>query len=175
MKALKPAIKWKVYPKSLQPPLHFVEVVNKAFVANVSKISSTKFRYDSNTVLKIIKEDLEALGFQVETGKTSTQRIRVPVLFGEEGKVEKAFDADGWNRESKTVIEVEAGRGVTNYQFLKDLFQACVMQDIEYLIICVRNQYRISEDYKKVLAFFDSLYASNRLHLPLKGVMIIGY
>ena len=42
-------------------------------------------------------------------------------LFGKNGKLEKSFEADALNTSRKTVLEVEAGRGVTNHQFLKDL------------------------------------------------------
>jgi hypothetical protein len=50
-----------------------------------------------------------------------------------------------------------------------------MMQDVDYLGIAVRNKYRTSPDFDKVFAFFDTLYKSNRLELPLKGVLIIGY
>ena len=73
------------------------------------------------------------------------------------------------------VIEIEAGRAVANYQFLKDIFQACVMHDVEQLVIAVRNDYRGSDDFDVVTNFMDTLYASNRLNLPLKGILIIGY
>ena len=77
------------------------------------------------------------------------------------------------------VIEVEAGRAVVNNQFLKDLFQASMMQGIRYLGIAVRRTYRKggrqSKDYAQVVTFFETLYASNRLDLPLKGVLLIGY
>jgi hypothetical protein len=72
-------------------------------------------------------------------------------------------------------LEVEAGRGVTNYQFLKDLFQACMMYEANYLVIAIRNVYRKSQDFDRVVAFYNTLYASNRLSLPLKGILIIGY
>ena len=58
------------------------------------------------------------------------------------GKVEKYFDADAVDRERKLVLEVEAGRAIVNNQFLKDLFQACMMRDIDYLAIAVRKIYR---------------------------------
>lgn len=89
--------------------------------------------------------------------------------------MEQSFDADGYHKEKKIVIEVEAGRAVTNYQFLKDLFQACVMSDVDYLVIAVRNIYRKNQDFEKVISFFNTLYASGRLILPLKGILIIGY
>ena len=46
------------------------------------------------------------------------------MLFGLNGKFEKYFDADGYHSKEEIVIEIEAGRAVANYQFLKDLFQA---------------------------------------------------
>jgi hypothetical protein len=39
-------------------------------------------------------------------------------------------------------IEVEAGRAVDNNQFLKDIFQACMMFAVDYLILGVKNYYR---------------------------------
>ena len=72
-------------------------------------------------------------------------------------------------------MKIEAGRAVVNYQFLKDIFQACVMHDIEQLVIAVRNDYRGHDDFETVINFLDTLYTSNRLNLPLKGILIIGY
>ena len=50
-----------------------------------------------------------------------------------------------------------------------------MMHDIFYLVIAVRNRYRNSPDFDKVIDFFDSLYASARLRLPLEGLLIVGY
>ena len=94
---------------------------------------------------------------------------------GDPSNGSQSFEADAYNAEEGFVIEVEAGRGVTNYQFLKDLFQACMMHNVHYLAIAIRNQYRTSNDFDKVCRFFDTLYASNRLTLPLRGILIIGY
>lgn len=77
------------------------------------------------------------------------------------------------------VLEAEAGRAVVNNQFLKDLFQACMMKDVAHLGIAVRNLYEgggaKSRDFERVVTFFDTLYASNRLKLPLTSVVVIGY
>lgn len=116
-----------------------------------------------------------SIGFSVEKSKLLEDRIKVPVLFGRNGKLEKSFEADAFDTQYRTVLEIEAGRGVTNYQFLKDLFQACMMYNINYLVTAVRNIYRKSQDFNKVIAFYDTLYASKRLNLPLKGLLIIGY
>lgn len=49
------------------------------------------------------------------------------------------------------------------------------MQDVDYLVIAVRNIYRTSKYFDKLITFLDALYVSNRLILPLKGILIIGY
>jgi hypothetical protein len=167
-------INWQFFPKSRVIPEHLLNVV-RIFEFNEASISSETHNLSSNDVLEYVRSNLEDLNFQIEKSKKSEDKIKVPVLFGQNGKLEKSFDADGYNNSNKTVIEVEAGRAVTNYQFLKDLFQACMMYDVDYLIIAVRNDYRRNPDFQNVTTFFDTLYASGRLELPLKGILIIGY
>ena len=168
-------IQWQFYPKSLDAPKLIKEVV-KAFQKIEEDINSqTHTEQISNVVLRTITPHLQQLEFQVETGKKSGETIEVPVLFGRNGKFEKSFRADGYHIEEKTVIEIEAGRAVSNNQFLKDLFQACMMHNIDFLILAVRNKYRGKDDFDKVVTFFDTLYASDRMKLPLKGIAVIGY
>ena len=167
-------IQWDYYPRSERPPKLAIDVV-EAFKSVEKVIDSSGQSLKSDEVLGIIAELLLELGFQVETGKKAFQKVRVPVLFGRNGRVEKSFDADAWHVRGKFVLEVEAGRGFTDNQFLKDMFQACMMHDVDYLAIAVRNVYRASRDYEKVTAFIETLYASNRLHLPLNGILTIGY
>ena len=167
-------INWQFFPKSKIIPVHLHDVVG-VFEKSKEEISSEYHNYGSNDVLEKICTNLESLRFVVEKSKKRADKIKVPVLFGPNGKLEKYFDADGYNSETKTIIEVEAGRAVTNYQFLKDLFQACMMYEVDYLIIAVRQTYKGNPDFQKVIMFFETLYASGRLTLPLKGILIIGY
>jgi hypothetical protein len=167
-------INWQYYPKRKTIPTHLKNVVD-IFVLKQSVISSDDFTLNSNEVLENVSLNLLELNYQVEVSKKTVDKIKVPVLFGMNGKLEKYFDADAYNEDLKTVIEVEAGRGVTNYQFLKDLFQACMMHEVDFLVIAVRNTYRTKKDFQSVITFFDTLYASGRLILPLKGILIIGY
>ncbi len=168
-------IRWGFYPKYETCPPFLVSTIG-AFEDVFEQISSlTHEGQESNAVLAKVANGLEALGYSVEKNKTQLGKNRVPVLFGENGKIAQGFDADAYHPAEKVVVEVEAGRAVTNYQFLKDLFQACVMQDVDYLVIAVRVDYRKSKDFEKVAQFMDTLYASNRLSLPLKGVLIVGY
>lgn len=167
-------INFQFYPKNKQIT-HDLRSVVDVFKANVTKFESPKFTLESNEVLNHVANDLKNIGYRVETSKKSSDKILVPVLYGLNGQMELRFDADAYNEEKGIVVEVEAGRAVTNYQFLKDLFEACVMSDVNYLVIAVRNEYRNSRDFEKVITFFNTLYTSNRLQLPLKGVLIIGY
>jgi hypothetical protein len=62
-----------------------------------------------------------------------------------------------------------------NNQFLKDLFQACRVPSVDYLMLAVRNDYRGVEDFEKIYEFLETLYINGRLQLPLKGIVLIGY
>ena len=171
---MKKGIEWQLFPKNLSCPDHLKEIIS-IFEKQLDDIDSLSHELKSNDVLAYIADGLVSLGYDVETSKKSEDKITVPVLFGKNGKLEKSFDADAYSHELKTVIEVEAGRAVANYQFLKDLFEACVMPDVDYCVIAVRRNYRGAEDFNKVITFMDTLYSSTRFVLPLKGVLIVGY
>ena len=162
------------FPVNKKTPEHLVSVI-KVFNEYEDKINSHKHKLDSNTVLEILRKNLEGVGFRIETGKKKNEKIKIPVLFGEHGRIIKSFDVDGYHEEFKTVLEVEAGRGVTNNQFLKDFFEACIMVNVDYCIIAVRDTYLKQKDFEKVKDFFDSMYASGRMNIPLKGLLIVGY
>jgi hypothetical protein len=168
-------IHWQYFPKHSACP-ESLQQVTRCFEDVSAEISShNNVGQNSNAVLGKVREGLIEVGFKVESSKTAEGKIKVPVLYGANGKVDKYFDADAYHPLDKIVLEVEAGRGVTNYQFLKDLFQACVMQDVDYAAIAVRQDYRGSKDYEKVATFIETIFASNRLILPLIGILIIGY
>jgi len=168
-------INWIYYPLS-DNPIALARRVAAVFEHHSVDIDSkTHEKQESDVVLAKVAESLSAEGFSVERGKKRADKISVPVLFGSKGTPEKSFDADAYHSDAGFVVEIEAGRGFTNYHFLKDLFEACMMHDVFYLAIAVRNDYRGNNDFEKVCRFFDTLYASRRLQLPLKGVLVIGY
>jgi hypothetical protein len=101
--------------------------------------------------------------------------MSIPMRFSVNGRGDNAFRADGYHQKQKYMIEVEAGRAVTNYEFLKELFKACTCDNVDAIAIAVRNIYRGSDDFSKVCAFMDTAFSSQRLSLPLKEVLIIGY
>ncbi|MBL7996018.1 hypothetical protein JNM05_11665 [bacterium] len=167
-------IKFQFFPRS-QGITPSIRSVIQCFEKEVSKIKSPENNLASNEVLEIIRPRLQKLNFNVETGKTKDKKISVPVLFGHDNTIDKSFNADAVSADGKIVIEVEAGRALDNNQFLKDIFQSCMMFEVEYLIVAVRNDYRGSDDFEKIYIFLETLYISNRLHLPLKGILLIGY
>ena len=167
-------INWCYYPKNLRADKISCAVV-EVFSRVAEKIDSENNTLHSNEVLAVVSSGLFEVGFQVETGKAAQQKIHVPVLFGKNGTNALSFEADAFYPEERYVIEVEAGRAVVNNQFLKDFFEACCMYDADYLCIAVRNVYKGKNDFEKVCTFFDALYSSGRMSVPLKGVLIIGY
>jgi hypothetical protein len=169
-------INWVYFPKSSPPP-EFGLLVVALFEEVAHAIdSSTTVDQHSDTVMARLRPGLEKIGFRVEKGKSIEDKIVVPVLFGRKGKIlMKCFNADAHAASKGWVLEVEAGRAVDNNQFLKDIFQACMMHDVLHLAIAVRNTYRNSDDFAKVESFLETLYVSGRLQLPLKGILLIGY
>ena len=167
-------MKWTFFPRNKCVTSEFTELI-KIFEKNEPEISSKKHTLKSDDVLRIVTNDLLRNGYVVEKGKKDKDKVKIPVLYGECGKPSLNFEADAYNEVHKIVVEIEAGRTVTNYQFLKDFYEACCMVDADYLCIAVREIYRKSQDYQKVCQFLNSMYISNRFIIPLKGILIIGY
>ncbi|KXK00436.1 MAG: hypothetical protein UZ17_ACD001002192 [Acidobacteria bacterium OLB17] len=167
-------IKFQLFPRSLGITPEIRRLID-CFEAVEGDITSATKNLTSNKVLEKVRNGLESIGFQVESGKSTQKRIAIPVLFGLNSKPDKYFNADAVSSDGRIVLEVEAGRAVVNNQFLKDIFQACMMFEVEYLAIAVRNDYRGNDDFKRIFTFLETLYISNRLKLPLKGILLIGY
>jgi hypothetical protein len=167
-------VQYQSFPRSnsLLPQLQ--EIV-ECFIAVDSEISSPSHNLSSDEVLAVLRPHFENIGLKVESSKRSIDKIKVPVLFGKNNTVDRSFEADAVSGDGSIVIEVEAGRATENYQFLKDIFQACLMHRVEYLVIAVRNRYRTHNDFEIVYSFLDTLYVSGRITLPLKGIVLVGY
>ena len=170
---------WVYYPKTNQLPLALKDVVD-VFLQKVPSIDSTandtnELRKKSDVVLALLCNSLQELGFEVETGKKKVEKIRVPVLFGEKGVTELAFEVDAWHKEQRIVIEIEAGRALINHQFLKDIFETSMMVDVDYLVLAVRRVYKNTPDYKKISSWLNTLFLTKRINLNLKGILLIGY
>lgn len=173
-------INYQFFPRSRGVTQEIENIIDCFKLVDESKVDE---HLKSNEMLNLLRPHLEDIGFRVEQGKKGSEKIDVPVLFGENNSIDKSFYADALSEDGRIVVEVEAGRAVFNNQFLKDIFQACMMFEVEYLVIAVLNEYhfkvngsdRVSHDYESIRTFLETLYVSNRLQLPLKGILLIGY
>lgn len=167
-------LKYQHFPKSQGVTEKILEVIG-CFKQTYSQIKSPENKLQSDEVLKILGPHLEEIGFTVESGKRKEEKIPVPVLFGLNNEADRSFEVDGISKDGTIILEVEAGRAFTNFAFLKDVFEASMMPCVEFLVVAVRNRYRDSNDFDKIYTFLETLYISNRLVLPLKGITLIGY
>lgn len=168
-------LNWIFYPLSEKPTELAIKVVG-IFENLYGQIESeSHVGLTSNEILEILADSLDAIGFTVERGKKADEKVKVPVLFGPNGKPQKTFEVDAYYPDAGFIIEIEAGRGYVNNHFLRDIFEACMMHGVKYLAIAIRNDYRGLKDYERTKLFLDTLYASNRLKLPLNGLLLIGY
>ena len=167
-------IQYQFFPRS-QGITNEIKMVIESFKSIEYEIDSNSKDLKSDDVLAKVRPFLEQESFTVETGKGKNDKIDVPVLFGKDNSVDKSFYADALSKDGRIVIEVEAGRATENNQFLKDIFEACMMFDVEYLVLAVRNVYRNHADFDIIHTFLETMYISNRIKLPLKGILLIGY
>ena len=167
-------IRYQFFPRSRGVTREIQDVID-CFKAVENEIDSSTKTLVSNDVLAIVRPYIEKHGYKVEKGKSNEEKIDVPVLFGQDNQIDKSFYADALSPDGRIVIEVEAGQATENHRFLKDIFEACMMFDVEYLVLAVRNTYRNHNDFQRVFTFLETMYISNRLQLPLKGILLIGY
>ena len=165
---------YQLFPRSI-PIEDGLRPIVEIFARHHDSFRSDRHTLDSDGVLALVRSDLLAAGFQVETGKEASQKIPVPVLFRHNGEIDQSFNADAVSGDGRIVLEIEAGRAVTNHQFLKDVFQASMMHGVEYLAIAVRLDYRGKPDFKTAYCFLETLYINGRIRLPLTGILLIGY
>ena len=167
-------IKWMSYPRSTEVSDTGRKII-EIFESALPAIGSDHANLKSNEVLSVISKELESSNFKVEGADPISPKINIPVLYGENGKIEKSYDVDAYNADEQYRIEVEAGAGVSNNRFLVDLIKACTLPNIDNVCIAVRQDYKGAKDFKRVNSVIESIYVSDRLNLPLTEVLILGY
>ncbi len=178
-------IRFTCFPRTKRPP-DFAFSIVEIFKRHEARISTTMLDFNqqlnSNDVLAVIKDDLCAVGFQVELGKSVEQKIHRPVFYGENGEPTLRYEIDAYHTEWKCGLEAEASRSVLGNAIFRDLFQAMVIVDMDYLCLAVPNMYKYkaknktlhSKDYDKTVAVSDALYGHGRVLMPY-GLIVIGY
>ena len=137
----------------------------------------------SDGILASLHPGLAQLGYQVEMSKKAIDKIERPVLFGDEGKPRVHYQIDAWLPDPGVVVEVEAGRGWMGNAFYRDLIRTSLIVGAKYLVIGMMESYvyatggkkSTSHDYENARDQLDAIFASGRLQLPFKGVLLVGY
>jgi len=136
----------------------------------------------SDDVLRVLADDLDAkLGFTVERGKKKLGKLPRPVFFGDEGSYLRNYEIDAFEERRKIALEVEAGRATMGNAVYRDIIQAWLMVDADFLALAVPVEYRYGKkttkepSYTKTYSVVEAIYGSQRLTLPFKGLLLIGY
>lgn len=173
------------YPSRTRPP-DWVSSVIGVFASVASQIDSRDPAHtglSSDGALAALRPGLVGLGFEIESGKKKAQKIRRPVLFGELGREDLAYEVDGFEPTEGIGLEVEAGRGARGNAVYRDVIEASLLVDARYLVLAVMQEYRHKTggrdvavpSYADTQRLLDAIYANNRLVLPLEGVLLVGY
>ncbi len=178
-----PTTRFSTFPRTSRPP-NFVDEIVRVFEKHKSDIGTIGLKkgMTSGEVLDLLRTDLMNIGFDVEQGKRTDQKIKRPVFFGENAKPSLQYEVDGWHPQWQAGLEIEAGRAWMGNAVYRDLIQALVMVNLDHLFLAVPNAYRyktndrdtISNDYANTVAVADALYGHSRVKMPF-GLCVIGY
>ncbi|GFE64367.1 hypothetical protein [Litoreibacter roseus] len=174
---------FSTFPRTEAPP-SFVSDVYNAFHAHDGHIATENLDkgLTSDQVLEIVRPDLVSLGFLVESGKTRPQKLQRPVFFGENAVPSLQYEVDAWHPQWRVGLEVEAGRAKMGNAIYRDLIQALVMVELEYLFLAVPLAYKYksggktvrSKDYEHTVSVAEALYGHSRIVMPF-SLCVIGY
>lgn len=170
---------WSYFPSHQPAPDwagEFLEVVAKA---QVDIDSETVDGLTSDAVLAHLRPGLEKLGFLVEVSKKHADKIRRPVLFGEQGIERVAYEVDAVHDELGVLVEIEAGRGAQSNAVYRDLIRASLIVGARYFVLGLMRSYRhaggATQSYRDAKDLLDAVYSSGRLVFPFEGILLFGY
>ena len=175
--------RWSYYPTRNRPPNWVSDFISTVQVAKDKIDSASVSGLTSNKVLAILRPHLLPLGYIVEEDSTKAKRIRRPVLFGEQGKERVAYHVDAVHDQLGILVEIEAGRGARGNAVYRDLIRSSLVVDAEYLCLGVMSVYphRSGQKNVGVAGYVEAknalhaIYASGRLTLAFKGILLFGY
>lgn len=172
------------YPSNSSHPQWVWELTSavKELAVTLNTESETPAPMRSDAVLAELRPTLEELGYTVETGKKRMEKIRRPVLFGENGLAKVNYEVDAFHDGLGVAVEVEAGRGASNNADYRDILRTSLLLDADYLVLFMPKIYRHGGNkttkvgaYQNTKNQLDAIYASQRLRLPFHGLLLIGY
>jgi hypothetical protein len=175
---------WRYFPAYSPPPdwaQPLVEIFREHRKGIDSKVTHSK-RMKSNDVLAVLADDLEGkMEFTVERGKKELGKLPRPVFYGDEGTYLRTYEIDAFQPDLGIALEVEAGRATMGNAIYRDLIQASLMVDAEFLAMAVPVEYRYGKkptkepSYAKTYSVVEAIYGSKRMQLPFEGLLLIGY
>jgi hypothetical protein len=174
---------WFFYPSHQAPP-EWVRDFVSLLATQQGLIDSTRVQeLTSDRVLSLLADGLAELGYAVETGKRSADKIRRPVLFGDQGVERVAYEVDAFHDDLGVAVEIEAGRGARGNAIYRDLVRTSLIVGARFLALGVMAEYRhlnagrtvAVQSYRDAENQLDAIYASGRLRLPFEGVLLFGY
>ncbi|MCL6284901.1 hypothetical protein M3P21_15320 [Ruegeria sp. 2012CJ41-6] len=176
-------IRFSTFPRT-RAPRDFVASVTSVFEKHHSEIGTIDLQkgLTSDAVLSILRDDLMELGWDVERGKRADQKVKRPVFFGENALPDLQYEVDAWHADWRSGLEVEAGRAWMGNAIYRDLIQALVMVDMDFLFLAVPLNYKyrtggretISRDYDNTIAVSEALFGHSRIEMPF-DLCVIGY
>jgi hypothetical protein len=177
------SVRFSTFPRTEGPPAWSAQVVD-VFQRHQTKIGTIDLAkgLTSDQVLAAVATDLLTLGFQVESGKTREAKLDRPVFFGENGIPTVRYQVDGYHPGWRCGLEIEAGRAWMGNAVYRDLVQALVMVDVDWLCLAVPNAYKfmngarnaVSKDYENTRNLADAVFGHTRVRLPYR-LLLIGY
>lgn len=176
-------LRYHFFPRTESPPRFASEIV-EVFERHIERISTVDLDkgLTSDRVLAIIRNDLLNLGFEVEGGKSREQKVQRPVFFGDQGWPTLRYEIDAYHADWRCGLEVEAGRAWMGNAIYRDLVQAMVMVDVDFLALAVPLSYKYksggrnasSSDYNNTKSVAEALFGHSRFQLPYE-LLLIGY
>lgn len=143
--------RWIYFPTSAAPPDWVEPFVGVVATAQPTIDSAHVAGLTSDAVLAELHDGLTSLGYRVEKSKRRADKVRRPVLFGEEGVERVAYEVDAVHDELGVLVEVEAGRGAMGNAVYRDLVRTSLIVGARYLALGVMVEYRYSESHSELL------------------------
>jgi hypothetical protein len=171
--------RWSYFPRHEAPPSWVLDFVNVVEKARPGIDSSNVEHLTSDRVLAQLRPGLEELDHLVESSKKAADKIRRPVLFGDEGIVRVAYEVDAVNDDLGVLVEIEAGRGAMGNAVYRDLIRSSLIVGARYFVLGVMAEYHyaggVTQSFRDAKGLLDAIYSSGRLVFPFEGILLIGY
>lgn len=172
-----------IYFPRWQRPADWSSSIIEAFETCRPLIDTACNDEKSDSVLALLRPELEKAGFIVEQNKTHDGKIHRPVFFGENGRAERHYEIDAYNPHERVALEVEAARATLGNAIYRDIVQISLLVDVDYAAVAVPRTYRYLSGgkqstnfaYDECRSILDAIYSGRRLELPFQGFLLVGY